>query len=899
MARRRDYAIVIVILAIGWTFWLQRMGVNDHDDMLSNELIFARGDVMSLLFRNPWPDQSPLYFLFLHVVRAIGESAFAIQLVNAVLLTMTLVATYMFGLAFSRSRAVAGAAIFWGAVSPTSLWLVRNGRMYSLQILFSVIASLFVLRYLDRRRPRDLVVLTLISVLNIYSHFVGFLITVLLFVPLIVSASLEAFRLKSEASVNAWDPLRPLALAAIGVAVLAFPQIVRFASLVGQGVQAARADISLPPLSSQFLGRIGWFWFVNADWGSLGRAGQVVTAVYVGSIVALAVGGLTAVGRRVGLAAALWILFPLVGIGLTAARMDVRDRYFVWTLPLLWIAVATGGFGAMPSRRITGAAAEIARGVRAALVIAIAAGSLWLLWNKLPERYAEWTKLMEGLEEIYRPSMRVYMPPGSSPGTPRLLARQLNLPAGLQDIRDLSADTHAQFLTEVDRGQDFVFLLYATYDNAEMQWRIRYLEERNYQKTVLPVFAASAQIFTRGDVDGFWQDQRLAPNPSPETIVAWARSQLHDRSRGSGGAVSLADAVVARVHPDGVVRKGRLFISQHGEDGSWKLGPQEWDGVQDARTSSGRVERKVIAAHPATGSVLVVALPALKMKKSLELWYGIADTGLMFRSGADVNVSFYVSGEKKFDVSCPNTPGWKVLAADTASLEGRATDVVMLITTANDTARHFAFRLEPSSQPAMRSLSAARGSGPVELGGGRTLADAADRLRVYRLEGERRIDAQSDGRTYSAAEMHEATGSGGEGSVRRVWALGPFLWDSVGVTRQTSGGDALDGLWAHPRTGTTLVVEAPAVKMGALLRGYLGFTDFSVDQAQGVGVRAPVSFKLSIDNRPAFESDVARTAGWTRLAIPIGGTPREHSLRIEISCAIDSWAHFIFDLSSD
>jgi hypothetical protein len=70
------------------------MGVNDHDDMLSNELIFAREGVASLLFRIPWPDQSPLYFLFLHVIRWIGESAFVLQFVNAVLLTMTLLATY-------------------------------------------------------------------------------------------------------------------------------------------------------------------------------------------------------------------------------------------------------------------------------------------------------------------------------------------------------------------------------------------------------------------------------------------------------------------------------------------------------------------------------------------------------------------------------------------------------------------------------------------------------------------------------------------------------------------------------------------------------------------------------------------------------------------------------------
>jgi hypothetical protein len=898
MGKRRDYIIVGAILAIGWSFWLQRMGVNDYDDMLSNELIFARQDVATLLFRIPWPDQSPLYFLFLHAIRRVGESAFALQFVNAVLLTITLVATYLFGLAFSGSRVVAAAAILFGAISPTSLWLVRNGRMYSLQVLFSVLASLFIVRYLERRRRRDLVAFALLSTLNVYTHFVGFLITALLFVPLIADAVLESRRPKLARSGRASRTLVSIALTAIGTLVLVFPQVLRFVSLVGRGAPV-RPEVSLPALSPRFLNRVSWFWFVNADWGSLRPADQMATAVYVGSIAVLAVVGLAAVRRRIGLTAALWILLPLVGVGLSAARMDVRDRYFVWTLPLLWIAVATGGFGTLPSNRLKGAGADIARGVRAALVVAVASGSLWLLWNKLPERYAEWTKLMTGLGEIYTPSMMVYMPPSSPIGTPRLLAAQLNLPPGLQDIGDLSPDTHEQFLNEVQHGQDFVFLLYGNADNDEMRWRVHHLEEQQYRRAVIPVFGASAQIFTRSDVNGFAREQRLAPGSSPETIAAWARRQLQDRPTASSNSPRLADAVVARIGADGVVRQGRLFISQHGEHGSWRLGPQEWDAVEDARTSSGGVEQKMIAAHPASGSVLVVAFPTRTMRKSLEVSYGIADTGLVFRRGANVNFELYVNGERKLDATCPNTPGWKALTVDTAALDGQPGDVAMLITTADDASRHFAFRLDPSAQPAMRLTGGAQGSGPVVLTGGRRLSEAADRLRVYRADGDRRIDAQRDGRTYSAGDMHEATDSEGDGAVRRTWALGPLLWDAVGVTRQRSGGTGGDGLWAHPRDGTTLVVEAPVVKMGELLRGQFGFTDFAVASAKAAGVTAPVKFKVSIDGGVAFEQDATRTAGWTGLAIPVRGPDREHSLRIEISSAKDSWAHFVFDLWSN
>ena len=894
---RRDYIFLIAILALGWAFWLWRLGVADYDDMLSNELMFARQSVSAIVLHNPWPDQSPLYFLLLHGLRKISESTFFIQFVNAVLLTLTLAATYAFGLACSGSRAVASAAILLGAVSPTSLWLVRNGRMYSLQVLFSVLAPLFLLRYLERRRRGDLIAVAALSVLNIYVHFVGFLITALLFVPLLVDAALDVRReMRADRSIRAWRPFIPPALAAAAVLVLVLPQLVRFASLIGGGVPF-RAEVSLPGLSTTFLDRVSRFWFVNADWGALRAADRAVTGLYVGSIAVLIAAGMFAVRRRTGAIVASWILVPLVGIGLVAARMDVRDRYFVWTVPLLWIAVATGAFGALPSRRLTGAGAEIARGMRAALALAVAVGSIWLLFNKLSEPSPQWTKLMTALGGLYRPSMVVYMPPSSTMGTPRLLADQMGLASGLQDIRVLDEGTHARFIGEVDRGQDFVFIVYGPYSNAELAWRSHYLEAHDYHRAMLPVIGAHAEIYTRGDVGGFSQTRQLAGEPTPENIVAWTRQQLRQRPHATARAPVLGDALVARVHGDGVIREGRLFASQRGENGTWRLGPVEWDAVEEVRTTSGAVERDVIAAHPDQHSVLVVAFPAIGMKKSVRLTYGIADSGLAFRPGANVNVTLYVNGTRTIEASCPNTPGWKELAADTAGLDGVAADVVMLITTPDDRSRHFAFRLESSSRAAATALDATPGAAPpVVLTGGRTLKDAVDRLRVFRIEDDRRIDARSEPHAYSAADMHEQAAAAGEGAVQRQWVLGAPLWDAVGVTRQRSGGEARDGLWAHPRNGTTLVIEAPGAKTGELLHGYAGLTDYAVMQATGLNVNAPVRFRILVDGRLAFEGEAPRRRGWTGFAVPVGGATGGHDLRIEIACASDSWAHFVFDL---
>jgi hypothetical protein len=891
--RRLEYAIVACILAVGWAFWLQRMGVNDHDDMLSNELIFARQAVGSLIFRIPWPDQSPLYFLYLRALRLAGESAFVVQFANAVLFSATLAATYRLALAFSNSRVAAGSAVLLGAISPTGLWLVRYGRMYSLQALFSVLASLSVLRYLERRRPRDLVAFALLSVLSIYTHFFAFAITALLFVPLIADAWLEARLPKPARSDGEWNPLVPPALAAASVLVLTLPQIFRLPALVTAGTPV-RAEVSLPVLSPQFLDRVSWFWFVNADWGALRPGELLLTAVYIGSIALLAVVGLAAVRRRIGVTFAFWILLPVAGLGLAAARMDVRDRYFVWALPLIWTAVASGGFAALPPAWLTGARADVARGLRAALVVAAMAGSLWLLWHKLPERRPEGTKLMSAVAQLYRPSMRVYMPPSSAMGIPRLIALQRDLPAGLRDVRVLSAGTRQQFLQEVEDGEDFIFLLFGTPQNDEMRWRARYLQDHDYRKAVIPVFAASALIFTRQALDGWTESQRLGRDPSPEAVVAWARQQLRSRQTAAAPAPPLANAFVARVQPDGEARVGRLFISQHGEWGTWRLGPEEWNAVEDARVPSGLAEHNVIAAQGGEGSVLVVAFPAMPMKKSLDLFYGLAD-GAVARPGGSVEIGFYVNGERKSDLWSPNA-GWKTFAADTSALDGQHADVVLLLT--SEASRRFAFRLEPSTLAALASVDVPQSSGPIALTGGHRLSGAVDRLRVYRLGGQGRMDAQQDGRTYTAEDMHEAAGRQGEGGLRRVWALGALPWDGVGVTRQRSNGEPRDGLWAHPKNGTKLVIDAPAVHLGTLLRGHVGFTDFALDRGKAAGATAPVRFAVSIDGKRVFAREIARTAGWTSIAIPVEGPDTGRRLRIEISSASDAWAHFIFDLWS-
>jgi hypothetical protein len=467
--------------------------------------------------------------------------------------------------------------------------------------------------------------------------------------------------------------------------------------------------------------------------------------------------------------------------------------------------------------------------------------------------------------------------------------------SGLADIRPLSSDTRTQFLTEVEQARDFVFLAQWSFENEELAWRIRYLAEQNYRRTVFPVWGARAEIFTHGEIDGFSRTQRIEGDPSPDGIVSWARRQLQEKRAEATAAPSIGEAVVAAIDDAGSLREGRLFSSQYGENGSWRLSPAEWDVVEQTRAASGAVERAVIASYPTAEAVLVAAF-AVKMKTSVSLTYGIVDSGSRFGSGADVNVMLYVNGVKKAGAICPDTPGWNEIIVDTAALQGTPADIVLLMRTSRERSP-FAFDVATSSRITTPIREDAAGA--VMLLGGPTLKDGIDRFRVYRTSDALSIGARHVVDDRSAADMHEAAGPDNEGAVSRRWALGPMPWDAVGTTRQRSGGEARNGLWAHPRNGTTLVIETPVAPMGHLLRGYFGLTDFAVTKAAALGVAAPVRMKILLDGQPLIVNQAPRVRGWGTFTVPIPITQAVRSVRIEIDGVTDSWAHFIFDLWSE
>jgi hypothetical protein len=143
--------------------------------------------------------------------------------------------------------------------------------------------------------------------------------------------------------------------------------------------------------------------------------------------------------------------------------------------------------------------------------------------------------------------------------------------------------------------------------------------------------------------------------------------------------------------------------------------------------------------------------------------------------------------------------------------------------------------------------------------------------------------------------MHEVTDGGNAGGIGPRWELGELPWDAVGLTLQESNHRPRWGLWAHPKDGTTLVIEADDVVLPHGLAGFYGLTDFSIEQAQAAGLTDPIEFRVRMAGQLLLAQTVPRVRGWTPLTIaaPEGVRGRLH---VEIAGARDTWAHFVFDL---
>ncbi len=124
--------------------------------------------------------QPPLYFLLLHLLRAVaGETEFTLRYLSVLSATLILPLLYVMGKRFISAQ-VGLVAAFLGAASPAYLWYAQEIRMYTLLVVLSLLSVYALLRTLLEqvgwRRSKFLWLVTylLSSGAMLYTHYSSF-----------------------------------------------------------------------------------------------------------------------------------------------------------------------------------------------------------------------------------------------------------------------------------------------------------------------------------------------------------------------------------------------------------------------------------------------------------------------------------------------------------------------------------------------------------------------------------------------------------------------------------------------------------------------------------------------------------------------------------------------------
>ncbi|MBW2387668.1 MAG: glycosyltransferase family 39 protein [Deltaproteobacteria bacterium] len=565
-----------------------------------------------------WADQSPLNFVLMHFwLLVFPESPTSIRCINLIIMAACVLVVHAIAKRAHRSTSVALTASLLAATTPMALWLVRDGRMYALQILLAALSILLLLRHADQRRVRDLVGLGLCCALGIYNHFFGFGVAGIALASLLALEWEEA-RIHS-APRAARTLLRP-SLVGLGVAVIAIPQLMRLFALLSN--PPVSADWSLPFNAYGFIMKLQTFWFVTGPWEPLRSKIPFVDELYFLCMYLLLLIGFLASSRRVRWLTLLWAVLPVALLGLVAGHVDLRDRYFGFIAPILWVGIARGAFGALP-RRMPRPEFDTALKALRPVMLGIAFVTAWVLVSqKLPEPNYQWAKLMLGLDQLYRPEMRIYMPAKIKLGLPRAAAAALDVNPALRDVKRIHSDVRDAFESELERDLDFVFLYHRDHENKESKrWRER-LVESDYEVLQIRARNVRAEIFSRRPLPSLEFAHLLPAGPSETDLVDLVDllgRRLADPSRPREAAAELGDWLFARAGPGGEVSEAAFFMSQNGEAGSWLLGGDPADRMERRWGRSGSERAYMVHAIVGPGEVLAIGRPNAPCERAMRI----------------------------------------------------------------------------------------------------------------------------------------------------------------------------------------------------------------------------------------------------------------------------------------
>lgn len=283
-------------------------------------------------------NMTPFYLALRPILLHVGDSEFWVRFPAVIAGIATIPVMFRLGEAvFDRKIAIV-AALFM-AVSPCDVSYSREGRGYSMAVLFSALSILWFIRSMDRRSTGNWLAYAVMSALAVYSHFYS---------GLVIVAELLSLCVLLSRSV----PWKQLALSVVLIAALTSPlAVVAVNHNVGQlnwvqklnWLEVYHTAVFFAADEGKVLGNILWVFALFA----LGNAARKTWTAYEHTM------PLVDRWRYVLLWA--WLLAPPLLVALLSIHTPLFfHRFFIVSLPAFLLLVAWGLGGLRRSSTILG-----------------------------------------------------------------------------------------------------------------------------------------------------------------------------------------------------------------------------------------------------------------------------------------------------------------------------------------------------------------------------------------------------------------------------------------------------------------------------------------------------------------------------------------------------------------
>lgn len=331
MAEAAIWAAAVAITTAGAA--IRFSGLNSRslwlDEVLSSEAtaFSSLGELM--VWVRSWIDLMPVYPVITWLLRGFGDGEILLRLPSAVAGTLAILALFILARSlYGSTVGLMSAAIL--AVLPFAVWFSQEARNYAFLMVFTILQMLFAYRARTRNALLDWAGFGVLTVFNLYTHYLALVTTLVAFAYLAVAVVIDRLGGRREIAVR--QALRTVGVAA-AVTLAYLPWLRELRTFLRSSNTALSRSEGGPSIAS--FGQLRVLLNELSFWSVL------LIALVVGLIVILA---RLRNRRDPDLLVFMWAVVPVAGLVLVlrGGILFIEDRYFSFLVPAMVIAAAVG-----------------------------------------------------------------------------------------------------------------------------------------------------------------------------------------------------------------------------------------------------------------------------------------------------------------------------------------------------------------------------------------------------------------------------------------------------------------------------------------------------------------------------------------------------------------------------